>query len=497
MGFPSVYQLNARICLQEIGQALGRPATLDEIPDTLVEELVRRGFSWLWLLGVWQTGELGRQVAREDLELRTELARELPDVRSEDIVGSPFAVWSYQVHRDFGGDRALERLRRRLARQGILLILDFVPNHIAVDHPWVFDHPEFLIHGREQDLADVPQNYVRVETRLGPAIVAHGRDPNFPGWRDTVQLNYRHAGLRQAQTAALSSLAQQCDGLRCDMAMLLQPEIIARTWGDAATPVDGSPPEDAPFWPAAIAAVRHHHPDFLFVAEVYWGMEWTLQQQGFDFTYDKRLYDRLRAGVAGPVRQHLQATPAFLGRGVHFLENHDEERAAAVFEPARHRAAAVTVLMAAGMRLVHEGQIDGRRVKVSMVLGRRIAEAVDPSLRSFYERLLSVLARSEAHRGYWRLWPCAPAQEGDPTFEQFIVSTWEEGDRRLLVVVNYAPSPGRAVAALALPGLSGRRWRLMDLMGATARDVEGEAMVAGLTFDLEAWAYQVLSIAPA
>jgi len=494
--FPTTYQVNTRILLQEVSVALGRPVSLDDVPDATLDQFVEHGFSWIWLLGVWQTGEAGLRIARHDPGLRAQLARELPDLRVEDIIGSPFAVTAYEVHRDFGGDAALERLRRRLAQRGLRLLLDFVSNHVALDHPWVFDHPEFLVHGSEEDLSGQPENYARVETRLGPAIVAHGRDPNFAGWRDTVQLNYRHGGLREAQIAALSEISERCDGVRCDMAMLLEPEVIARTWGARAQPADGSPPDDSPFWPAAIAAVRGRRVDFLFVAEVYWDLEWRLQQQGFDFTYDKRLYDRLLAGVASRVRDHLQAAPIFLERSLHFIENHDEPRAAAVFPPAMHRAAAVIALSAPGMRLVHEGQMDGRRTRVSMALGRRDAEPVDHDLRAFYARLLAAISRPEARDGQWRLWTVRAAHEQDHSFEQLIVSTWERGDQRLLVVVNFGPLPGRGTVALSLAGLAGRRWRLADLLADTSIDVEGDALAADFPLELAPWGQQMVVLAP-
>ena len=120
---------------------------------------------------------------------------------------------------------------------------------------------------------------------LGPRILAHGRDPNYPGWPDTLQLDYANPLLQKSQIDELIAIAGKCDGVRCDMAMLVLPEVFQRTWG-----VD-----PAPFWPKATAAVRGAHSAFTFLAEVYWDLEWTLQQQGFDYCYDKRLYDRLQS----------------------------------------------------------------------------------------------------------------------------------------------------------------------------------------------------------
>jgi len=493
--FPAVYQINTRVVLEEVGRSLGRRASLDDFSDATLDEIATRGFNMVWPLGVWQTGEAARSVTRSQPKLMAELLRNLPTMRDEDLVSSPFAITAYQVHRDFGGEAALARLRERLSRRKLGLLLDFVPNHIAIDHPWVNEHPEFLIAGDAQDLQREPQNYLRVQTRLGSRIVAHGRDPYFDGWPDTVQLNYCHAGLREAQLGVLNQIADRCDGIRCDMAMLLEPEVIARTWGARSRPADGSPPRDNAFWPEAIPAVRRRHPLFRFIAEVYWDMEWNLQQHGFDFTYDKRLYDRLREGSARPVREHLQADPAFNDRCLRFLENHDEPRAAATFDPERHRAAAVITFFVPGLRLIHEGQIEGRKVHISMHLGRRPEEPVDHELKAFYSRLLEAMARPELHTGRWRLESCRPAWDGNPTADQFIVGSWEQGDRRLLTVANYGPNQAQCYVTPGFTGLGTGRWALKDLMSEVKYQRDGSELAGrGLFLDLPRWGYHVFAV---
>src|SRR3954447_12267520 len=240
-----MYQINTRIILQERGVALRRAATLDDLEDRFLDDIAAKGFEWVWFLGVWQTGPAGRAISRSNPKLVEECRRVLPDLRDEDITGSPFAIVAYETHRDFGGDRALAKLRERLAKRKLALLLDFVPNHTAPDHAWVGAHPEYYIHGSDEDLARQPQNYARVGG-TGPrsTVLAYGRDPYFDGWPDTYQLNYRHAGFREARIAELGSIADRCDGVRCDMAMLLQPAIIERTWGERSRPSDGSAPKD-------------------------------------------------------------------------------------------------------------------------------------------------------------------------------------------------------------------------------------------------------------
>jgi glycosidase len=353
--FPSLYQINTRVWLGELTRQGQSIATLDDVADGALDSLAFLGFDWLWLLGVWQTGAAGRAVSRSNPDWVAGYRKALPDLKEADITGSPFAITSYVVSKDFGGDAALARFRARLQKRGIKLLLDFVPNHTGLDHPWVFEHPEYFIGGNNEDLAREPYNFKRVETKFGLRVIAHGRDPYFPGWPDTFQVNYRSQGLRQAMIAELIEIAKRCDGVRCDMAMLPLPDVIQRTWGDRSRPADGTAPVDAPFWPEAIPRVHAGHPDFLFMAEVYWDREYDLHLQGFNFTYDKRLYDRLHAQQTEEVRGHLYADADFQRKSVRFLENHDEPRAAAVFSPDVHRAAAVIAFLVPGMRFFHEG----------------------------------------------------------------------------------------------------------------------------------------------
>src|SRR5262249_12324429 len=259
-------------------------------------------------------------------------------------------------------------------------MLDFVPNHMGTDHPWVERHPEYFVNGSELDLARSPRNYTRVKTSRGSLLLAYGRDPYFPGWPDTLQLDYSNPATQAAMIAELNNVSQQCDGVRCDMAMLLLPDVFERTWGKR--------PE--PFWPGAIESVRRDHPQFLFMAEVYWDLEWAMQQQGFDYAYDKRLYDRLHEGHAQAVRGHLLAGLDYQNRLARFLENHDEPRAAATFSPGIHKAAAVVTYLVPGLRFFHQGQFDGRLKRISPHLIRAPSEPVNPEIQAFYERLLAL-----------------------------------------------------------------------------------------------------------
>lgn len=494
---PALYQINTRILLGELSARLGIHATLEDISDSLLDWIAGAGFEWVWFLGVWQTGETSRAVSRSNAAWRAEFEATLPDLTEDDICGSPFAISAYSVRPEFGGNGALLNLRRRLADRGLKLMLDFVPNHMGLDHPWVVEHPEFFVHGDDGLLEREPQNYRSVDTPHGRLVLAYGRDPYFDGWPDTFQLNYRHRGLRDAMTGELARIAEVADGVRCDMAMLLLPDVFQRTWGERSTPADGSEPVDEPFWPAAVAAIRRHRPEFVLMAEVYWDLEYVLQQQGFDYTYDKRLYDRLHEKNATEVRGHLMADADFQHRSARFLENHDEKRAAGAFEPAVHEAAAIVTFLVPGLRFFHEGQFEGRRARVSMHLGRRPAEPVDTALNGFYTRLLDCLRhRAEVLDGSWRLLECRPAWDGNATSAQFVAFSWEgQSGHRLLVVVNYGPSAGQCYASVVFAGLAGKSVELRDLMSTAAYTRDGDELASrGLYLDMPAWGYHVFAV---
>ena len=167
--YPSLYQLNTHVQPEM--------ANLDRVPEAFLDQLATLGFDWLWPLGIWENGTAGRDLALAvDDWGRAAYQQLLPDLTDADICTSPFAVQAYTVPAKRGGDAALARLRERLHLRGQRLLLDFVPNHTALDHPWTQTHPEFYVHGTAADLQAQPQNY----RQFGALILAHGRDPYFP-----------------------------------------------------------------------------------------------------------------------------------------------------------------------------------------------------------------------------------------------------------------------------------------------------------------------------
>ena len=481
---PLLYQVNTRVWLDALSRSLGRAATLDDVPDADLDRIAEAGFALVYFLGVWQTGAEGQAVSRKDPKLREEFLQVLPDLTEDDICGSCFAVNGYSVPEALGGDEALSRLRVRLNQRGLGLVLDFVPNHTAPDHPWVRDHPDYYMHGTEDDLVRAPQNY----SRINDAVIAYGRDPYFDGWSDTLQLDYSNPQLLAAMLAELSQVADRCDGVRCDMAMLVLPEVFQRTWGRSSEA----------FWPEAITQIKADRPQFLFLAEVYWDLEWDLQRQGFDYTYDKRLYDRLVLGDAAAIRGHLHAHLEFQERSARFLENHDEPRVASVFSTKKHRAAAVIAFLCPGLRFFHQGQLEGARVHVPTHLCRRPVEPLDEDVAGFYEALLACLRNPGLHEGMWTLLDCRPAWDGNWTDDCFVAQAWrgDAGDR-LVAVVNYADHDSQCYVTLPFSDLAGERWVLRDLLSDIFYKRHGDDLSArGIYLNMPAWGCHIFELIP-
>jgi hypothetical protein len=483
---PFIYEINTWVWLGELGRRADGNVGLAEVPEEEWDTIAALGFDAVWLMGVWERSPAGIEIALENDGLVESFRRALPDFRAEDVVGSPYCIRDYAVAADLGGTDGLASAREALERRGLGLILDFVPNHVAPDHAWTAAHPEYFVGGSEDDLERDPASFVKV----GDRVLANGRDPYFPAWPDVVQLNAFSADLRGAVIDTVGRVAEQCDGVRCDMAMLMMNDVFERTWGARA----GARPQDD-YWPTVIGAVRERSSDFVFLAEAYWDLEYALQQQGFDFCYDKRLYDRLLHEGADSVHGHLTGDTGYQNRLVRFIENHDEPRAAFAFPPGKARAAAVATLGQTGARLVHEGQLDGRRVQLPVFLSRRPDEEPDADLRAFYERLLHGLSDGVFRTGAWQLGDRG-GWDGNESWQDLVVWGWRDGEARKLVVVNLGEARAEGHVSLPWDDLRGRQWRLADALGGAVYERSGDDLRDGLYVALDAWRSNLFDLTP-
>jgi Alpha amylase, catalytic domain len=480
--YPTLYEIDTWIWLSDLTRKHGRSVDLGSVPAAEWDAIAAHEFDAVWLMGVWERSPAGIAIANHNAGLMEDFRRALPDFESADNVGSPYCIRNYEVDPHLGGKAGLAAAREQLAARGMKLILDFVPNHVAPDHPWVASHPEYFVQGTAQDAFGDRDSYLITNGK----VFARGRDPNFPAWPDVLQLNAFDPGLREAVIETLYSIAAQADGVRCDMAMLPMSRIFERTWSGRA----GFRPSTE-YWREVISAVKEHSPGFLFIGEAYWDLEWELQQQGFDFCYDKKLYDRMEHSSAESVRLHLCADLAYQEKLLRFIENHDEPRAAAAFPGAKQRASAVTVGTLPGIRMFHEGEFEGRKVRPPVFLARRPEEPVDEDLRSFYLRLLPAINRPIFRSGQWTLcertgWP------DNSSFQNIVAWTWTFGDQTALIVVNLSDSPSQAHVRVPWPRVEDGIWNLNDPVNGDEYTRAGAEMGSpGIYVELAPWRFHL------
>ncbi|MBI3291670.1 MAG: hypothetical protein HYZ73_02515 [Elusimicrobia bacterium] len=377
--------------------------------------LVRKGFRAIWIMGIWKVGERAKDISKR---------------YAEDFVGSPFAISDYTLDPDLGTADDFRALVSRAHREGLKVLVDFVPNHTSLDSRLLAEHPELFIHrvlqGEEATLPEEellrrhPHYYFVYEAPNYPErgkrgkkriLVAHGNDPHFYPWIDTAQLDYAHPELRRLMVETLKTIARLVDGVRCDMAMLVLREQVKRHRHPDVSWEEFNRLMPREFWEEAIPAVKAVTPRFIFIAESYWNLERYLQQLGFDLTYNKQLYDHLRSVIWGGEPEGLMqflrdVGQPFLERSLHFLENHDEERAITTFGDGGQRAAAVLVSTLPGVLLVHQGQLEGwqERLPVQRVIPLS-QEPPHPTLPGFYEQLLRIVSTPLFQTGTFRLLP--------------------------------------------------------------------------------------------
>jgi len=480
-----ICEINTWVWLHDLEEKTGTRLTVDKVPAEEWDSLVTQGFTAVWLMGIWSRSPLGRQISQANVDLYGDYAQSLLDWKMGDLPGSPYSVKEYRVDPRFGGDAALIKLHAALKERGLKLILDFVPNHTAQDHKWVSTRPDYYISGTESDYLKFPRDYFQSSN----GVFCKGRDPFFPPWQDVAQLNAYSIPYRKAAADELKRIATMCDGVRCDMAMLLINRVFSYTWLNRV----GSSPETE-FWEDITTGVHVKYPDFIFIAEAYWNLEWDLMQMGFNYCYDKRLYDRLMVESAETIKLHLQSDLQFQSRLVRFLENHDEPRVAGSLPTPRMKAAAIVAFSLPGAIMLYEGQWDGRKIRNHVLLGRRQPEAPNSALQEFYQTLIQT-ARDIPSDGVWKMceiqgWP------DNSSFHNLIAYCWQFQGRVLLIVVNYCENPSQGRIILPWDFDQQKQMHFNDLFGKESFTREGSDVAKeGLFVELPAWGFHYFSIA--
>lgn len=478
-----IYEINTWVWLTTLSEKYNHPITLDNIPEEVLDDLTSYDIDAIWLMGVWVRGSSTRASA---LNYIHEYRGALPDVTEADVIGSAYALAAYDVHEGVGGRDGLAHFRQRLHQRGLKLILDFIPNHTGLDHTWLLEHPEYYLQADAEWLKRAKGEFFEIKiARRTKAVIAHGRDPYFPGWIDTAQLNAYSHGYRKAAIKTLRDIATLADGVRCDMAMLMTNDVFKHTWGWLHPDMDIPKTE---FWDDVIPKVRQKNPDFIFIAEAYWNMNQQLLEQGFDYTYDKTLYDRILSGDVNGIRTHLRANIHYLQRQIRFIENHDEPRAGETLGLARSRPAAVLISTLPGATLLHDGQFTGRVVKLPVHIKRQPHEREYPALADYYRRLLAEASDDIYRYGEWRMFDCYAACDGCMGDYNLLTYGWRQGDEFRLIVLNLSGewSQGAIDLSAWANDLRGQDWVLLDTLHRTYIDENGDDIAHnGLFVDVE------------
>jgi len=481
---PTIYEINTWPWLISLSEKFNAQISLKNIPNEIYNQELSL-FDVVWLMGVWERSPASKKIALAHPDLQKEFHNAVPHFKDEDVVGSPYAIYYYHVDKNIGGIEGLKEVRKKLSEYGIRLILDFVPNHVSIDSLWTFE-PNLFIQGNLDDLMAQPYNFYSISNK----IFAYGRDPNFPSWTDTIQINAFSKEARKKALNTLLEIAELCDGVRCDMAMLMTNKVFNRTWGEKAGPI---PKKE--FWEDIIPNVKEKYPNFLFLAEVYWDMEWELQQQGFDFCYDKRLYERLVHSNVNKIKDHLKSEWVYQSKLLRFIENHDELRAVEKLGTEKSCAAALIALTLPGAKLIYEGQTRGFKIKIPVQLGRYPFQEENKILVDFYNKLLKSIPRREFENANWALCDIEPVGFDDSTFSNILSYIWWINDNYRLIVVNYSTNLSKAHVRIKSLNFDTHNYLFTDLLTNKTYTYNGEDLYKhGLYIELNAWNGHIFSI---
>lgn len=488
MNNPRIYEVNTRVWIKQFGD----DTKLSSVPDSFIERLKSLGIDLLWLMGIWKNNPESIPKYCFDSSLVSSYNKSLPDWQRKDVIGSPYSIDKYDVNPSLGTKKDLVRFREKLNSAGIGLILDFVPNHFSSYSELLRTNPEIFL---PADLALFKSdNYTFFQSPFDKRqYFAHGRDPLFPPWKDTAQVNFFSSEARSSLIKMLKEISQLCDGVRCDMAMLPLNNVFYNTWVGVLKKYGIEKPSEE-FWNEAITSVKNKNEEFLFIAEAYWDLEWDLQKLGFDYTYDKRLTDRLGSADVRTIKDHLKADMEFQLKSVRFLENHDEERAAAKFGKDRSLSAAMIISTIPGMIFYHDGQFEGKKIKLPVQLGRFPEEKTDMRILNFYERLLQITKHEVFRFGKWQLLDCLSVSPQDYSNENLFAWEWNYKGIKKIVAVNYSESTARCRIRINLPDNISSVDLFDELNSVTYKRDVSELKTIGLFVELKAFKSHIFSV---
>ena len=434
---PRLLEINARIWIKRFG----KNSTIATIPDDQIKTWQEMGIDMIWLMGIWDNNKSVISEYCFEPDLISSYNSALKDWQTDDVAGSPYSIDKYEINPLLGTKEQLLIFKNKLNDAGISLILDFVCNHFSAKSSLIWTNKEIFLFADEYIFKNDPYTFYPSPANC-KEYLAHGRDPLFPPWKDTTQINFYSSDARKYLISVLNDLTEVCDGVRCDMAMLPLNNIFFNTWIGVLKKYGFEKPEKE-FWEEAISVVKSKSENFIFIAETYWDLEWQLQNLGFDFTYDKRLTDRLVAGDIKSIKDHLNAEKDYQQKSVRFLENHDEDRAIVKLGRERSLAAAVLMSTIPGIAFYFDGQCDGKKIRLPLQLGREPDEKQDEKVKEFYRNLFKITKADVFRNGDWKILEPVTVGNSDFTFENLFAWEWRNEIDLRIIVINYSNSTAR------------------------------------------------------
>lgn len=492
-----IYQIDIREFFNRLKSEDSKIKTLLDLPDKFFFSLSQLGINYLWLLGIYEPSQLSKKISIEMKELHRRYYESLPDWKEEDVIGSPYAIKSYKIWEEIGGEKIYHAFREKIYKKfGLKIILDFVPNHLAIDNPIVKKHPEYFINIEDSSKFNA-EDYTEIEINNKKYRIAHGRDPYFPAWKDTLQLDYRSKGARNFMINELLKLSEKCDGVRCDMSMLVLSEIFFNNWKQFPPPKDLVPAAKE-FWFEAIQKVKKVNPDLIFIAEVYWNKEQDLLDLGFDYVYGKKFYEFIVHNNIGIINEYIKRIFANHRKRFLFLENHDEPRSAHIFSTEHLKAVATLVYSLPSMKLIYDGQLEGRKFPHAIQLKRLHPEPIDYDLRNHYLKLFSAIKNSTISRGYFKPLTPQPAWQGSVSNYNFVIFFYEDDQlNKDLIVINFSDYQSQCKVKIESFDLIGKTFLIKDRLSSEEYIRSGDEMFySGLYLDLKPYQSQIFQFIP-
>ena len=425
---PFLYEINTRPWLYELSKKYNK--SISELVDIPLEEfdfLKQNGVDIIWMMGVWQLGQYGL-----DFDRKQNYSKYLPDWTIDDVIGSPYAVYEYTLNPSLGKNEDLIWLKEQINKRGMKLMLDFVPNHSAVDAPQTKDKKEMYIRA--------PKG-VEDEERYTKEGLAYGANENHFTWKDVLQWNYWNKDTIEFMKNNIIKILSYADAIRCDVAYQEINDVFGATWPDELKYYNYTKPENE-FWTYAINEAKKINPNVIFLAEAYKDeYNEILINLGFDYAYNRNILKKLMVS-ANEFKSYIKAKQgSFWQDKANFVENHDELRVVYNMNGNYKKAKAAGTIggTIGGMIFMNHGQWVGRKNMLDVHLRRAEEEEDNEEIKKYYEKLNQIIQDKSFRSDNFYYVDILNGERKD----DFIAYIREE-ESHYLVVVNFSENEGCA-----------------------------------------------------